>query len=224
MRAAFASSPSLTGPLSKHWRIGAPASGSDHAAAPQWNGASSRRLQAAPLGDPQAPGPDRRPLAGAGKHYVGRSEERRAGEGIAGSADATSHVRLSGLVLSRRQTQMRADIARAADARRSVDRRLERQCRDRPDAGDGHDPAAEVVVGRETQQGPVKFGALRLHLGAPATQCGQAEFEVWVPLHELAHSGLEVTRGDAPDLQPERTWTSTDPVLVVAQRVDEELA
>ena len=56
---------------------------------------------------------------------VGRPEERSAGEGVAASGDAPTPVDLAGLVLARRQAEMRADVGGTPEPVGTVDGRLE---------------------------------------------------------------------------------------------------
>ena len=82
---------------------------------------------------------DRCPLAGPGQHHVGRGEQRGSRERIARSADATSDVGLSGMILSRREAEMGTHVAGSSEPCGIVDRRLEGQGRYRSHTGNGHE-------------------------------------------------------------------------------------
>ncbi len=80
---------------------------------------------AAPLRYLHAPGPQRGPFRAADQQRVGRFVECRAGQLVAAAADPALHVGLAGLVASRRQAEVRADVTRPSEAVRPVDRGAE---------------------------------------------------------------------------------------------------
>lgn len=157
-RAAFASSPSLMG-LRIDWGCPLRSSRSDHAGAPQRNRVSSRHIRSMTTASLRAtaifaffsvlrlairtPGLDGRPLARRpGQHHMRRGEQCRPRERIPRAADATSHVGLSGLILSWREAQMSADVARASESGRIIDCHPGGQRRHRPHTGNGHEAPA----------------------------------------------------------------------------------
>ena len=84
---------------------------------------------------------------------------------VAAPADPALHVGLAGLVAPGRQAEMRADVARSAEAVRPVDRGAERQGGEWPDALHGHQPPArwlDTHLVEHTLGEPVDF--LRHHV------------------------------------------------------------
>ena len=67
---------------------------------------------AAALGHGHAPCPQSRPFGAADQQRMGCLVQRRSGQFVTTSADAALHVGFAGLVASRRQAKMRADITR----------------------------------------------------------------------------------------------------------------
>src|SRR5207248_1749327 len=92
------------------------------------------------LGDVHAPGSQRRPFDAADQQRVGRLIERGAGKFIATPANATLHVGFTGLIASGRQAEVCTNVARSAEAIRSVDGCAERQGSQRPDTLHCHEP------------------------------------------------------------------------------------
>jgi len=104
------------------------------------------RLLVAALGDLLAPALQRRLALIAHQHGARRLVERAPDVRIAGPADPPLHVdRGPGLPALGGQAEIGGAVARA-EARRVVDRRSERQCGNRTDAGDRHEAPAELVV------------------------------------------------------------------------------
>ena len=109
-------------------------------------------LHALPAGDPQRPGLERRAAHGAGQHHVGRLEQRRAHHGVAHLADPPGPIDLAGLVLLRRQAEVRAHGLGTREALGLVDRRPEGHRHHRADARNGHQPAAHRIRAHRLEQ------------------------------------------------------------------------
>src|SRR5215203_6987356 len=98
------------------------------------------------LSDLHAPGPQARPFPAANQQGMGRLIERGAGELVAAAADLTLDVGLARLVARRGQAKMRAHVARSSEAVRPVDCRPKGERRDRTDARNTHQPAADCLL------------------------------------------------------------------------------
>ena len=112
----------------------------DHRQLARHRDAGARHASA--LGHVHAPCPQRRPFGAADQQRMGCLVQRHSGHFVTTSADAALQVGFAGLVASRRQAKMRADIARPSEAVRLVDRGTERQRRQRADARHCHQPPA----------------------------------------------------------------------------------
>jgi hypothetical protein len=122
------------------------------------------------------------------------------------------------------EPEVSSDVVRPAEPRGVVDRRLERQRRDRPDAGDRHEAPAKLIVFGQPQQGAMEIGERLLHHGTSRQEGLDTQLEKGFPRDQIPCPGLEVPCSNLADLQAEGAQQPADLVLVVAELVDVELA
>lgn len=97
-------------------------------------------LVALGLGQFQSPAFQRAVALEPGQKAVRRLVERMPERLVAGLGDGTGDVPFARLIAPRRQSGISSEIARSCKPRRVLDRRLEGQRRDRPDARHRHQP------------------------------------------------------------------------------------
>src|SRR5919106_2219554 len=116
---------------------------------------------------------------------------------------------------------MGADVGGSPESVRAVNRRLEGKRRHRPDPWDAHEARAQLVVLHRPQQHGMKRSQL-LHQGLASREEGfHAQRQMWAFGDQFAHAWREGASTDATNLEPEWTQCATDPVLMVADLVDE---
>jgi hypothetical protein len=97
---------------------------------------------ASALGNVHAAGPQGRPFGATDQQRMGGFVQRGSSQLVAAPADPALHVGLTGLVAPRCQAEVRAHVARSAEAIRPVDCCAERKGGERPNTLNGHQPAA----------------------------------------------------------------------------------
>lgn len=103
---------------------------------------------------------------------------------------------------TRREAEVSANVARSSEPGRIVDCRLEGQCRHRPHTGDGHEAAAQLVIGRHPQQFPVRHRQPRHHRSPALQQGADAKAKLRVAVNEIADASVEAAGADPSRLQP----------------------
>lgn len=173
-------------------------------------------LVTALLGDLQAPGLEAAEALEARQHDIRRLIERVSDLAVAGLGDVAGNVnRRSRLPPSRRQPEVGADGLRAAELARIVDRSLERQSADRPDARYPYEAPADVVLARDSDDDLVQPKILLPQRRARPRHAIDDAGDQRILRDELAHARFELSSADGAELQAEGLDRVADGVLNV---------
>src|SRR3954467_13387590 len=122
---------------------------------------------------------------------MGGLVERSTGELVAAAADPALDVGLARLVARRGESQMCAYVPRSPEALRPVDRGAEGECGDRADAGNAHQPPADLLPTHDVDDLLGEAGELVQHRGEDRKQRLHERLQGDVTAGELAHAPAE---------------------------------